>query len=230
MLKIAIIENEEYWMSQMLELLQKWSETKGQALNIEQFKSGKEVLARYSFGQESCDIAFVDIELGDMSGLEAMRKLRAAGFEGRIVVTTSHQSFAYIQESFSLSALQYYIKPLAFKHIEDALSHICDKDMFIKEYRGTIQAVPYKHIIYFEGARNYIKTVCIDNANFMKFRETLGEFSKTLPPSFVRSNRSFIVNSAHIVRIQDLRLYMRNGAVIPLNNAYVDNVLRAFHN
>ena len=229
MRKVAVIENEEYWLAQLTSLLYQWGESHGSEIEVHAFRSGEEILNRYLAGQDGFDIVFVDIELGDMNGLEVMRKLRGAGMDSKIVVTTNHQAMNFIQDSFALSAMQYYVKPVTPENIADCMERTYAREVFIHESGGEHQAIPYKEILYFESDRNYIKTHCLSPLlNPKDFRGTMAKFALALPAAFVQIHRSLVVNVAHIISIKDHKICMRNGAVLPMGKLYVDSVMRAF--
>ena len=229
MRSVAIIENDEYSLLQLKALLEQWSSVAGEPINLYEFHTGKEILRHYSTKRIDFDIVFVDIELDDMNGLEAMRKLRDASFDSLIVITTNHQTLNYVQQSFSLSALQYYVKPITLENIASSMQRIPDQKNVIFEYGRELKIVRCKDILYFESKKNYIIVTCSSPELAPKdFRDTIAHYIETLPPIFVQSHRSFIVNISHITKINGNIMQMRNGAALPLGKPYVDRVLLAF--
>jgi DNA-binding LytR/AlgR family response regulator len=65
------------------------------------------------------DVAFLDIRMPDMSGLEVAR---ASGGTCRIVFTTAYDSHAI--EAFDLGALDYLIKPVTQARLEQAVTRV----------------------------------------------------------------------------------------------------------
>lgn len=228
MKKIAIIENEPYWLEQLTDLLFQWSSI-NESIEVHTFQSGEEIVNQYANKQENYDVIFVDIELGDMNGLEAIRRLRSTGLESEVVITTNHHELNFIQESFFLSALQYYIKPLTLENITVCLSKARKKKHFIVEHSGVLQRIPFKEILYFESARNYIETHFLSQMTKPKeFRGAIAQLATTLPLEFVQNHRSFIVNISHVIKIEERMLHLRNGVILPMGKSFIDDVLHAF--
>jgi DNA-binding NarL/FixJ family response regulator len=57
------------------------------------------------------DVLVLDITLPSLSGVDLARKLRAAGFNTKIVFLTVHADPDYAWEAFNVGALGYVIKP-----------------------------------------------------------------------------------------------------------------------
>lgn len=72
--------------------------------------------------QEQIDIAFLDIEMPGMSGLELSQKLKEIYPDTNIVFATAYSEYAL--EAFSLYASGYLMKPLQKKEVEEAFAHL----------------------------------------------------------------------------------------------------------
>ncbi len=56
------------------------------------------------------DLAFVDVAMPGMSGIELIRELRSRGFACAVVVLTFYDDFEYVQEALRLGAVDYVLK------------------------------------------------------------------------------------------------------------------------
>ncbi len=75
-----------------------------------------------SLQNESADIAFLDIELGEMNGIELAKRIKAECPSCDIVFCTGYSSYA--AQAFDLGASDYLMKPVTKEKIEHALSFL----------------------------------------------------------------------------------------------------------
>jgi two-component system, response regulator YesN len=80
--------------------------------------NGLEVIALVA--QTSPDMAFVDIRMPDMDGLEAIRSARKLSQQTKWVILTSFSEFEYAQDALRLGVVDYLVKPVD----SDAVRHI----------------------------------------------------------------------------------------------------------
>ena len=69
---------------------------------------------------QKIDIAFLDIEIGDMNGVELAKRIKAAYPACDIVFCTGYSDYAI--QAFDLGASDYLLKPITKEKIEHALS------------------------------------------------------------------------------------------------------------
>ena len=73
------------------------------------------------FGELAPDIVLLDINLPDMSGLAAARKIREADPDVPLLFLTGYESIAYIREALELSAVDYMLKPVSREELVSGL-------------------------------------------------------------------------------------------------------------
>lgn len=67
------------------------------------------------------DLAFIDITLPAMSGIELAEKLKERFPKIDLIIITAHQNFSYCQKSLRLGALDYILKPVDQASLEQVL-------------------------------------------------------------------------------------------------------------
>lgn len=82
------------------------------------FQSAEEAIAQVR--NDSIDLVFIDIMIGQDNGLEVARQLRSAHRELEIVFLTSHKEFAI--DSFESYPLDYMIKPISKSRLEHTIA------------------------------------------------------------------------------------------------------------
>lgn len=112
-MKVLIIDNEED-VIQSLRLL------------ISQYCSDLEIVgearssteAKLLLHTHSVDLVFLDIELGDGTGLELLQSMPARDFE--VIFITAHSHYAV--QAFQFSAIDYLLKPFDPERLEEAVA------------------------------------------------------------------------------------------------------------
>jgi response regulator of citrate/malate metabolism len=82
-------------------------------------RSGAEALRRTAAG--GVDLVLLDIYLPDMSGLEVLRRLRAAGHTVDVVATTRARDLSVVQAAVSFGVTQYLVKPFTSTAVRQKL-------------------------------------------------------------------------------------------------------------
>ncbi len=105
-MKIAVCDDNQAIREELSRLI------KRQALeaDIVTFKSGEEMIS----AGENFDISFLDIEMGEVSGMDIARRIREREKDGRqrsiIIFVTGYRE--YMEAAFDVNAFHYLIKPI----------------------------------------------------------------------------------------------------------------------
>lgn len=70
---------------------------------------------------EPVDLVLLDVNLPDMSGLEAARALRAQRCGVDLLVVTAHRDVATVREATSVGAVGFLVKPFSFQDLRSRL-------------------------------------------------------------------------------------------------------------
>ncbi len=158
------------------------------------------------------DLAFLDIELPDMRGIELAEELRKIKPDLVIVFITAHQEYSL--EAFKLYAFDYILKPIDYERVKTTFRRIqqilkMPKDNPPNSYPQTSRIsinlghervfVKLDEIFYIEKTGRHTLICCV-NGKF-KIRQTLLELEQHLGPTFLRSHKSYIINTDQIERI-----------------------------
>ena len=186
-----------------------------------EFKGGFEssVEALHYLSDEYIDLAFVDIQMPDLTGTELTKSL----VDGpKIVFTTAYKQYAL--EGYKLDAIDYLLKPFSYdeflracqkalKLIElerNASSRVDLKNDFIfikSEYK--IRRIKLDKITFIEGLKDYVKIFVENESRPIFSLNSLKNLEEKLPATkFMRVHRSFIVNLDKIETIDRGRIVM----------------------
>ncbi|WP_028242796.1 response regulator [Pseudobutyrivibrio ruminis] len=92
----------------------------GSTCDIRTAKTGRQVIEIAEEFQP--DIAFMDIQMPGINGIEAMREIRRTNHHVVFIVMTAYDKFDYAKEAISLGVLDYLNKPVSREAILDVLN------------------------------------------------------------------------------------------------------------
>ena len=77
------------------------------------------------------DVVILDITLGETSGIDLARELRARGFEGKIVFLSIHDDPDYVSAAFSAGGTAYVTKPSMGSDLALAIRAVLEERSFV---------------------------------------------------------------------------------------------------
>ena len=212
-----IIEDEPLAQERLKGYIQKLSYLRLLAV----FDSGLEAL---TFLQtHAVDLIFLDINMGDFSGIQLLESIRP---DGQVVISTAYHEYAL--KGFDLNVTDYLLKPYTFERwlqaVDKAINNKAKappnpapKFIFVKtEYR--LEKLPLDELLYIEGMRDYRRIITLTKQ--ILTLETFGELEQRLPPGIAcRVHKSFMVALDKIDSVE--RDLIRIGKIeIPVSDTY----------
>ena len=116
MLNAVIIEDEK----PAIEILRRLLEKTGQVCVVGTFMRAKDALLKLQ--DLKPDVAFLDIEMPEMSGLELAEKMMESGSDIEVVFVTAYDKYAL--EAFRVNAVNYILKPLSSGDIAQTITRL----------------------------------------------------------------------------------------------------------
>lgn len=223
---IAICDDSNADTGYLSSLVIDWSNLSKNIINIETFLSAEAFLFHYT-EDKTYHILLLDIEMGNMNGVQLAREIRKNNETVQIIFITGYSD--YIAEGYEVSALHYLIKPVnkgkLFHTLDRAASKIKynEKSIQIKT-TGETAWLPLYEIRYLEVRQNY---TTIHARLEYTVKRTLGDIEKELDERFFRIGRSYIVNLSYIRRVTKTEIYLGDDATIPLPRSMYEPLNRA---
>lgn len=177
----------------------------------------------YGFSQPSqvnlslpYDIALLNIDMGEINGIDFARKLRAEN--GNIVIIFITNFIQYAPEGFEVQAFRYLLKAdLSIKlpsYFDSAVQEVLRRKQLVTiSINSEIIDVPVNDILYLESHRRTIIMHLLDeNRQAYQFYGNITELSEKIEPlGFLRIQKSYLVNMHYIELFQYNRVQMRGG-------------------
>ncbi len=181
---------------------------------------------------ETIDLIFLDIHLPKLSGIDF---LKSVPHSPAVILTTAFPDYAL--ESYELDVVDYLLKPFSFQRFVKAVSKVpapnateprpeassmqpARTEIFIKTGYEHIR-IATDEILYIKSDADYTELVLPHKKHLSS--EPLRNWLEILDPQqFARVHKSYIVNTARIVKVLGNQIYLNHGAVVPVGRAYKD--------
>lgn len=227
MISIAICEDN---IITAKEISQKIDQYCPDSHHIDIFTSAKELLTAVEQNRIILDILFMDIELGDDSGIQVSKKVNMFQPDCQIIYITNYMD--YFKDVYETSHIYFILKkemdryiPMALEKVLHNLEEIQQKSLIIHSGKKSIRILQSK-ITYME--RLLRTTEIHTKTDIYKTSENLVSLQARLCSWFVFSHRSYLVNSRHIVNLEHNSIILSDGSSIPVSRSHYKDVQGAF--
>ncbi len=188
------------------------------SIEFDSFYSGTEIIERLK--QTYFDCIFLDIEIGQMSGIDVSKYLRETlkNETTEIIYVSSHSQYAI--DLFDFDPITFLLKPidqekliLAFKKFLKRLK--ISEEVFAFKNGRELYRVPLKDILYFESSDH--KIILHTTKQDYKFYDKMDRLVSLLEAQkFLSVHKSYLVNSKHIQKYEYEVITIDNGMIIPI--------------
>lgn len=241
-LKILAVDDEQPQLQDLARLLRSSPIVE----EVECAFDGHDALVKAS--AQPYDAIFLDVRMPDLDGLELARVLRRFAAPPQLVFVTAHDSAAV--DAFELHALDYLLKPVARRRVEEALERVAaaiaaaaaapaetageprtstprESDVIaVANVRsGATRLVPRSSILYAQSHGDFVRIVVNDGRYLL--RATLSEIERRWEPfGFVRVHRQYVANLHKAVELRPqfggtAELAFADGRTIPVARRHV---------
>ena len=178
--------------------------------------------------ENQIDLVFLDIEMPQLNGLEFAKIIPPST---RIIFTTAYDQYAI--QGFKVDALDYLLKPVNYEEFlvsankaqrwfdsqrnSVSQSVSCNYIIVKSEYR--LIQIPTSEILFIEGLKDYVRIYTVDEQKSIMTLMNLKALEQSLPSTFMRVHRSFIVNTSKIKIIERNRIVF-GSKYIPISDSY----------
>jgi len=218
MISIGICDDEQQHRQYLKELAERYFLEYPKEHAYVEFSSGDEVLA---YRGERIHLLFLDIEMGNTSGLDVLDALRENDSVWRIAFASSHPEQRL--DTIDMKTLAFLDKPLSYVGVKKCLS------IAIRENEENIRVtftmldgkkeVELSDIFYIQAERHYA-SVFTTKDNFMGF-DSLKQYEEQLRgTSMTRIHKSFLVNRQYVKKMLAEEVVMVDGKHLPIGRKY----------
>ena len=207
-IKVIIVEDDKDAAAVLEEYLARYGEAKGVNFDVRKYNNVSLFLANYN---NSADLIFMDIELPDGDGMNAIAKLRERDGEVAVIFVTNMSQYAV--KGYEVRALDFIVKPVSYGNfsvkLAGAISVIrsrAGKDIWIsnKEGKTCIRSTRIKYIevnkhvlVYHTLDGDYTQSGVLSNVQ----SELEGE-------PFSLCNRCYLVNLRYVTAVKQFDVFL----------------------
>ncbi len=228
--KIGICDDNQADTDYVTSLVKGWAEQAGVCVELKTYPSAESFLFQYE-EEKDFDILLLDIEMGQLNGMELARKIRQDNRTVQIVFITGYPD--YMSDGYDVTALHYLMKPVSAGKLSEVLSKAVGmlarqpRILFFDLGKESLR-ISAEDIVYAESQGHY--SLLHTKGEEYKFRMTFAELERQLGEGFYKCSRSFIVNLKYVRRITKtavLLAWKTDGNLeLPLGKGLYDDMNR----
>ncbi len=199
MYKIYLLEDDDAAAKTLGDLLTQFASSKDIQIHVQRFSNAFDFLEAYQYDG---DIIFFDIEMPGMSGMEAAKKIREKDENVVIVFATNLAQYAI--EGYSVSALDFILKPFSYPEMElkfgrifNELSHRDKEGTLTINRKGNIEVIQISEILYVE-IKNHALVYHLRDKEISTWGSLSSVSEKLIPLHFSLANACYLVNLRHV--------------------------------
>ncbi|MEG1311231.1 MAG: LytTR family DNA-binding domain-containing protein [Romboutsia sp.] len=226
MIRIGICEDEKDIQSLIKDYID--IILKNTEYEVQKYDSGEELLeSNFKY----IDILLLDIQMGQLNGMDTARKIREVDNNMEIIFTTS--LIDYVQDGYEVRAYRYLLKPIELeeleKHVLNCIKEIKKKknNYIIIENKSNTYKIYSNEITYIEVQK---KNMLIHTINKKyDIRYSLNKIEKDLNlDKFVRCHKSFLVNLNYVENIKPNIAILESGEEVSISRYRYKDVKEKF--
>lgn len=225
MLNIAIVEDNPVHMEHLQKLLPDVIE---EPIAVSSFSSCSSFVKSLEIDPETFDLAFMDIELGEESGIRTA-EYATKMCPGLQIIYIS-QYLNYISPVYETKHLYFIYKPDLDKYLKQAVSkalaviHAQKSQILHISWNKEKFHILEKDIMYLE--RSLRTTIIYTPLNSYRCSENFSALLPRLRDTFVQCQQSFVVNLDFVSSFKTSSLCLTNGKEIPISRRYRNSVMQ----
>lgn len=194
-------------------------------------------IQKYDLGEEllesnlkDIDILLLDIQMGQINGMDTARKIREVDNKMEIIFITS--LIDYVQEGYEVRAYRYLLKPIELeelkKHLLTCIKEIENKNSYILIKNKSNTYKIYSNEIKYIEVQKKNMSIHTTNKTF-EVIYSLEKIEKDINlDKFVRCHKSFIVNLSYVENIKSNTIILESGEEVPVSRYRYKEVKEKF--
>ena len=202
MIRLALVEDDELYRSQLREYIDKYSAVSGEKFTVTEFSDGDEIALGY---KAVYDIILMDIEMKFMDGMMAAEEIRKVDTEVIIIFITNSPQYAI--KGYAVDALDYVLKPVPYfafsQQLQKALGQLKKRERHYLAVAvdGGMRRLDAAEIYYLESEGHKVHFYT-EKEDFVVPGTLKNYEEKLVGRAFARCNSGYLVNLAQVSGVQ----------------------------
>ncbi|MBQ8596410.1 MAG: response regulator transcription factor [Lachnospiraceae bacterium] len=228
-MRVAIIDDEITQQEILEKYLREWAEGEKTLIEVNRFDNAESFWFVWEEDKEY-DLILLDIEMGQINGLELAKKIRTEDEQVPIMFVTGYDE--YMQYGYDVSALHYLIKPVNKAKFFIILDKLREKKgpaekILLSAAEGPKSVMPDK-IVYAEA--NGHGCIVHTTSEVIAVKESIGTFERIVSTQscFVKCHRAYIVNLQYVSMVLKTDVVLDSDERIPVSRNRLKSLQEAF--
>ena len=216
LMRLAIVDDESAYRRHIVEMID--SVYGKSEVSCYLYSDGSELIRSFENGFK-LDAVFLDIEMKDIDGMTAAKRIREYSKDIPVIFLTSHTELA--MDGYEVDAFRFLGKPVNEVKLRETLTDlekklkVDEKIVLLKDGEEIVN--PVSTLIYIEASNNSVR-FCFrgDKVELrMKFTDAVSMVDE-VSHDFVKIHRSYYVNLAHVKKLSATDVILDNNEVLPV--------------
>ncbi|MBR4500430.1 MAG: response regulator transcription factor [Clostridia bacterium] len=220
MLNIIILEDQAEQAERLSRMLEKYAEAhEGFTYNLRMYDRSVPFLTEYKC---DADLLFLDIQIPDMLGMEAAKRIRQ--LDNRVMIIFITMLTQYAIEGYSVGAFDYVLKPVRYEEFSTKMDRVCrmlahqNTSMTLEiRTKEEMRRISADDVTFIEVS-NHDVLIHTDSEVIRQWGSLKIYEEQLAPVHFVRCSASFLVNLKY-VRAVNGNTVMVHGHEVPISSS-----------
>lgn len=228
-MKIAIVDDEVKEQEIIAKYIGEWAETEKELVEFARFDSSESFLFSWEDAKDYA-LLVLDIEMGEISGLELAKRIRLEDEKIPILFVTGYDE--YMQYGYEVSALHYLIKPVNKEKLFQVLAKLSEQEETTKSLivnsENEVRRILMNHVLYVEADGH--GSILHTTDEVIRLKESFGEIERQMLPmgEAVKCHRAYLVNLRFVSALQNANLILDNGEYLPIARSRMKQMQQEF--
>ena len=225
MIRIAVVDDEPKDISYISQKIKEQLDSREVECEMILYSNAEELLN--DIKEKPYDIVFLDIDMPEITGMDAAEKINGISGKTLIVFVTNHDELVY--KAYRFKAIGFIRK----SHLDDEISYVID--VLINELniinckinitnKSTVICIDLTEVLYVQSDDHYVEFHFKDKTESV--RKTMNEIDEMIAhQGFIRTHSRYLVNYRYIYSIKKDTVYLSYKDIhLPVSRSKLDSV------
>lgn len=232
-IQIAVCDDEEFYRDELAKMVSVYGNESETELEVEVYENAAQILEVIKQQGKIYDLIFFDVEMPEITGIDAAREIYKMDTKALFCFVTSHEGYAL--RAFEVEAIGYIVKPMQYLDVKRIMKkakiqifYRVDSEEAKNRYLDIVSArdtvtIDLTKVVYIEKRRNQCVFHLTDGEQVCY--DSLGSVYKRLDPDdFLYTHQGYIAHFPYIKEVRNNAVCFGSGMEIPVSRKYLQKL------